>query len=241
VPMSAPDAAPYPSSPPARKSRRNVPDLRLVLGLLLVVGSVVGVLGIVAVADRRVTVYAATSTLTPGERIDRGDLVERTVALDGADGLYLGRGDIPNGGLVVTKSVAKGELLPASAVGSTMGVRSTSIVLQLATRVSGAVVPGALVDLWSAPKVGGVNAALSATGETEAPLAPTVLVAGATVTRVLDASANFAVDAKGSQVEVLVPRSKVARVLQAIAQGDALALLPAGIPVAQAEASGAGS
>lgn len=141
----------------------------------------------------------------------------------------------------MTKSVAKGELLPASAVGSTVGVRSTSIVLQLATRVSGAVVPGALVDLWSAPKVGGVNAALSATGETEAPLAPTVLVAGATVTRVLDASANFAVDAKGSQVEVLVPRSKVARVLQAIAQGDALALLPAGIPVAQAEASGAGS
>ena len=84
--MSAPDAAPYPSSPPARKSRRNVPDLRLVFGLLLVVGSVVGVLGIVAVADRRVTVYAATSTLTPGERIDRGDLVNGPLRSTGPTG-----------------------------------------------------------------------------------------------------------------------------------------------------------
>ena len=68
---------------------RNAPDLRLVLGVLLVVGSVVGVYGIVAAADRRVTVYAAASALTPGERIDAGDLVQRSVALDGSDRLYL--------------------------------------------------------------------------------------------------------------------------------------------------------
>ncbi len=212
----------------ALTSRRNAPDLRLVLGIVLVVGSVAGVFAIVAAADRRVTVYAAASTLTPGDRIDRGDLVERTVALDGADDLYLGRGDIPNDGLVVTQSVAKGELLPTSAVGSTAGVRSTSIVLQLATRVSTAVVPGASVDLWSAPKA-------------EEALAPTVLVGGATVTKVLDGSGNFAVDSKGSQVEVLVPRTNVARVLQAIADGDALVLLPAGIPVAGSPEAGPGS
>jgi hypothetical protein len=239
-----------PAARPVGRAIRRAPDLRLVLGVLLVVGSVLGVVGIVAGADRRVTVYAAASTLTPGERIDRGDLVERAVALDGADGLYLGRGDIPSGGLVVTQPVAKGQLLPTSAVGSTVGVRSTSIVLRLATRVSGAVVPGASVDLWAAPKPGAVavtgsgaasGADSSGTAEGDATLAPTVqvptvLVAGATVSNVLDASGSFAVDSAGSQVEVLVPRSKVARVLQAIADGNALALLPAGIPI-----SGGGS
>ena len=246
--MPAPDAAPR----PARRSRRVAPDLRLVLGVLLVAGSVAGVVGIVAGADRRVTVYAAASSLTPGERIDRGDLVERAVALDGADGLYLLRGQIPSEGLVVTQPVAKGQLLPTSAVGSTASARSTSIVLRLATRVSGAVVPGATVDLWAAPKPGtlvGAGASATAgaggTDEADADLAPavqvpTVLVAGATVSKVLDASGSFAVDSAGSQVEVLVPRSKVARVLQAIADGDALALLPAGIPLASAGAAAAG-
>ena len=253
--MSASDVAAQPARTtgrPTGRAIRRAPDLRLVLGVLLVVGSVLGVVGIVAGADRRVTVYAAASTLTPGERIDRGDLVERAVALDGADGLYLGRGDIPSGGLVVTQPVSKGQLLPTSAVGSTVGVRSTSIVLRLATRVSGAVVAGASVDLWAAPKPGAVAGAGAASGagagaasgadpsgaaETDALLAPsvqvpTVLVAGATVSKVLDSSGSFAVDAAGSQVEVLVPRSKVARVLQAIADGNALALLPAGIPIA---------
>jgi len=69
---------------------------------------------------------------------------------------------------------------------------------------------------------------------------PTVLVSGATVSKVLDATGSFAVDSAGSQVEVLVPRSKVARVLQAIADGDALALLPAGIPMASAGAARTG-
>lgn len=250
--MPAPDAAPR----PARRSRRAAPDLRLVLGVLLVLGSVAGVVGILAGADRRVTVYAAASSLTPGERIDRGDLVERAVALDGADGLYLRRGEIPSAGLVVTQPVAKGQLLPTSAVGSTAGMRSTSIVLRLATRVSGAVVAGGTVDLWAAPKPGTVVGAVasavasatvgaSGTDKADAALAPavqvpTVLVAGATVSKVLDASGSFAVDSAGSQVEVLVPRSRVARVLQAIADGDALALLPAGIPLGSADASPAG-
>jgi hypothetical protein len=225
---------------PARTVRRRAPELRLVLGVLLVIGSVAGVLGIVAAADRRVTVYAARSTLMPGERIDVGDLVERTVALDGADSLYVGRDGIPRGGLVITQVVAEGQLLPTSSVGSSVRVRSTSIVLQLATRVSGAVVPGASVDLWSVPKAGkGVS--VSETDEADPPLTPAVLVAGATVVKVLDASGSFAVDSRGSQVEVLVPRNLVARVLQAVADGDALAALPAGIPLASAASEGMGS
>jgi len=241
---------------PFSKAGRGAPDLRLVLGVLLVAGSVAGVYGIVAAADRRVTVYAAASALTPGERIDAGDLVQRSVALDGADRLYLAAGRIPSGGLVVTQPVAKGELLPTSSVGSTSGVRSTSLVIQLATRVSGAVVPGATIDIWAAADPDAVatvapsgtpgtsGAAASDSTDATAPVdttAPTVIVSGATVVKVLDDSGGFSVAGAGSSVEVLVPRSKVARLLQAIAQKASLAVVPAGIPIAESAGSGDGS
>ena len=250
VPMSDPDAAPRRRF---SKSGRNAPDLRLVIGVLLVVGSVAGVFGIVAAADKRVMAYAAASALAPGERIDAGDLVQRSVALDGSDHLYLAAGDIPSGGLVVTQPVAKGELLPTSAVGSTAGVRSTSLVLQLATRVSGAVVPGASIDIWAAPDPDAVGAVTSTDASRDgsaegvaghAPAdagAPSVLVPGATVVKVLDDSGGFSVANAGSSVEVLVPRTRVARLLEAIAQKAALAVVPAGIPIAEAAAAGAGS
>jgi hypothetical protein len=248
--MPDPDASP--------RRRRNAPDLRLVLGVLLVVGSVAGVYGIVSAADRRVTVYAAASALAPGERIDAGDLVQRSVALDGSDRLYLAAGDIPSGGLVVTQPVAKGQLLPTSAVGSTAGVRSTSLVLQLATRVSGAVVPGASIDIWAAPAPDAAGTIVSTDQSTATPQdgdagadvgagveadanAPTVLVSGATVVRVIDDTGGFSVAGSGSSVEVLIPRSKVARLLQAIAEKAALAVVPAGIPIADAAAAGSGS
>lgn len=221
--MPGPDAAP--------RRRRATLDPRLVLGVLLVLGSVAGVVGIVSAADRRITVYAAAAALVPGERIDAGDLVRRTVALDGADRLYLAAGDIPSDGLVVTQPIAKGELLPASAVGSTAGVRSTSLVLQLAARVSGAVVPGAVVDLWAATPTQAASAALAEDASSTAS-APAVLVAGATVVRVLDENdGGFAVDGRGSSIEVLVPRTRVARLLEAIADEDALAAVPAGLPL----------
>lgn len=235
------------------RRRRRAPDLRLVLGVLLVVGSVAGVFGIVATADRRATVYAAASALAPGERIDAGDLVQRSVALDGSDRLYVAVGGIPSGGLVVTQPVAKGELLATSAVGSTAGLRSTSLVLQLATRVSSAVIPGASIDIWAAPDPDGVRPVSSPVASSDSttgavtentvvdPAAPTVLVPGATVVKVLENSAGFSGANSGSSVEVLVPRTRVARLLQAIARGDALAVVPAGIPIADAVAAGGGS
>jgi hypothetical protein len=251
--MTDPDAAARRFS----KARRGAPDLRLVLGVLLVLGSVAGVYGIVAAADRRVTVYAAASALTPGERIDAGDLVQRSVALDGADRLYLAAGRIPSGGLVVTQPVAKGELLPTASVGSTSGVHSTSLVLQVATRVSGAVVPGATIDIWAAADPdavatvtfsdasGTTAGAASAEGADAAAAvdatAPTVIVSGATVVKVLDDSGGFSVASSGSSVEVLVPRSRVARLLQAIAQKASLAVVPAGIPIAESAGTGDGS
>jgi hypothetical protein len=200
--------------------------VRLLVGVGLVVASVAGVLGIVGAMDQRVSVYVAASTFAPGEHIDEGDLLEREVALDEAGALYLGVGAIPDGGLIVTSVVRRGELVPTSSVGTTQGRRATAIVLTLTTPASEAVVAGASVDVWSAPADSGDPSTAGGFGP------PAVLTSDAVVVRVVEQSGIVAAS-DGQQVEVLVPRTKIARLLQAIANGDAIAVVPAGLPLAQ--------
>lgn len=206
--------------------RRFALDLRLVLGLLLVAASVAAVTFLVGAADTRVSVYAAGEALAPGDRVDADDLVERSVALDGAEDLYLRVGALPDEGFVVAQAVAAGQLVPVSAAGSVDGQRATSLVLQLAGPVSTVVETGSLVDVWGVASLDGTGPGEQGTGT------PVVLASQATVVRVLEDDTLIAgAGGAASTVEVLVPRSRVARLLQAIAHGDALAVVPSGLPL----------
>ncbi len=204
--------------------RRFGVDPRLLIGLGLVVASVSGVVGIVAAADASTPVYAAASPLAPGDRIDVDDLVTRSVVLDGAGSLYVGIGEVPAEGLVVTRPVADGELLPASSVGSSAAADLTSLVVELPGRVSAAIRPGASVDIW------GAVATDDAAAEGDGNPPPTVLVPDAVVVRVLDDDGLVAAT-ETVAVEVLVGRSTVARLLQATADGQTMSLVPAGRPL----------
>lgn len=194
-------------------------DPRFAIGVGLVTLSVLGVVGVVSVADTSVQVYAARSTLSPGDRIDAGDLVPRSVRLGATSSLYLSEHEVPRDGLVVTKAVAAGELVPASAVGNAAGLRVASIVVTVRGQLAQSIVAGAVVDLWSARETDN-----SAFGP------PSVLVSSATVVRVIQSEGIIA-DRSGNSVEVLVPRTKTARVLEAIANADAISLVPVSIPV----------
>jgi hypothetical protein len=214
------------TDPGSTRRRRFAVDVRLVIGLLLVAASVAAVTLLVGAADTRVSVYAAAEALAPGDRIDADDLVERSVALDGAEELYLRVGDVPADGIVVVQPVAAGQLVPMSAAGSADGQRATSLVLQLAGPVSTVVETGSLVDVWGVALSDDAAPGERGTGT------PVVLVSQATVVRVLEDDTLIAgAGGAASTVEVLVPRSRVARLLQAIAHGDALAAVPSGLPL----------
>jgi hypothetical protein len=214
------------TDPGSTPRRRFALDLRLVIGLLLVAASVAAVTMLVGAADTRVSVYAAGEALAPGDRVDADDLVERSVALDGAEDLYLRVGAVPAEGFVVAQPVAAGQLVPMSAAGSVDGQRATSLVLQLAGPVSTVVETGSLVDVWSVTLDDGSSPGEPGTGT------PVVLTSQATVVRVLEDDTLIAgAGGAASTVEVLVPRSRVARLLQAIARGDALAVVPSGLPL----------
>lgn len=193
-------------------------DPRLVIGILLVVASVAGVYAVVTSTDRSILVYAASSTVNPGDRIYAGDLQPTSVRLGDAGSRYLVAGDLPPDGLLVTRSIAAGELVPVSAVGSAASVRFGSIVVVVSGQLSKSIAPGVVVDVWSA-------------AETEAGEfgPPVVLVGSATVVRIVE-TGGLITD-HGGGVELLVPRERIARVLEATANANAISLVPVGIPV----------
>lgn len=193
-------------------------DPRFAIGIVLVIASVAGVLVVVASADNTAMVYAARTALSVGDRITADDLVERSVRLGTITEKYLDADAIPSDGLIVTRTVAEGELVPASAVGSTAGERVASVVITVNAPLPKAVDAGSVVDVW---------AAREAESGTFGP--PAVLVPSATVVRVIEADGIIAGGA-AVDVELLVPRARTARILEAIANADALSLVPVSLP-----------
>lgn len=201
-----------------RQGHRFTVDPRLLIGLALVVGSVAGVVAIVSTADETVQVYSARAPLSPGDRIDTADLGTSSVRLAGVGGLYLLPGDIPDDGFVVTRPVNEGELIPASAVGSVSGLRLTSLVLDVKGALAASIEPGSTVDVWSSREVS--NGQFGP---------PAVIVSAATVVRLVQ-SDSIMVGGESVAVEVLVPRARVARVLEAVSNSEAISIVPADLP-----------
>lgn len=194
-------------------------DPRFLVGILLVVTSVASVVAIVMTADRTVEVYAAPTALAPGDRLSAHTLESRFVRLDDAHSTYLSPETLPSGGAIVVRAVSTGELVPLAAVGQSASQRVASVVVTVSTGLPTSIAPNSVVDVWSASEI-----AHSQFGP------PAVLVSSATVVRVLEAT-GFIAGSQSVGVELLVPRERVARVLEAVANADAVSLVPVSIPV----------
>lgn len=212
--------------PSAKKRRRSFWfDPRFAVGLVLVVVSVFGVAGLVDAANASVEVLAARSALTPGQHIDASDLVPTSVRAGQVEKLYLTAADVPAAGVIVNRPVAVGELVPHSAVGSEAGNELTSVVVSVGGGLAASITPGSRVDLWSAEQVD------ESDGGRGGFAAPTVLVSSAIVVRLIDQKNLVATT--GSSIELLVPKTDTASVLDAVANGAALSVVPVDLPLGQ--------
>jgi hypothetical protein len=189
-------------------------DIRLVIGCVLVGASIAGVYGIVATADHTTAVYVVNRPLAAGHVLHSRDLAVVHVRLAGASALYVDEGGLRSG-TVLLRPLENGEFLPLSALGSARDITSTTLVVALTSQLPVETHPGAIMDLWTAPQLGQNNFG-----------PPTVLVAQAQIARVVESN-GIGSAAQGVEVEVIIPRTKVAQVLQAQANGDVLSLVPA--------------
>jgi hypothetical protein len=129
-------------------------DLRLLLGVLLVLGSVLLGARVVTAADATVPVWSAAGDLAAGTVLTDEDLVSVQVRLDDVAGQYLATSTRPEG-RVLGRAVRAGELLPRSALEEATGL------VQLALPVQAGYVPpnlarGQVVDVYAVadPAVG---------------------------------------------------------------------------------------
>lgn len=150
---TAPLPAPPPSGTATRVPLRRWRDPRLVLGLLIVSGSVVLGTWVVAAADDTVTVWGVRAALPAGLPIGADTLEPRRVRFaDGAADRYL-----PTSSAVVgrrlARSVGAGELLPAAALAGTADPAGLQVPLTVEdSGLPGSVRAGAVVDVWVTPR-----------------------------------------------------------------------------------------
>jgi hypothetical protein len=203
------------SADASRPQRRAVwGDTRFLLGILLVVVSIVGVWFVISSARQTAPVWAAERTLVPGEVISRDDLAVVEVALGQSGGAYVALDDFTDG-VVATRTVTAGELLPVDAVADADSVRTANVVVRSSADVAASIEPGTTVELWSAP--------LLERGTYDT---PRILVADATVAAVT--RDDSAIAGGGAALELVIPRSEVAETLAAIADQAALSVVGAG-------------
>jgi hypothetical protein len=148
-------ADPTPGGPVPRRVRPpRWLDLRLVLGVLLVLGSVLLGARVVTAADATVPVWSAAGDLAAGTVLTAEDLVAVSVRLDDVADQYLATTTRP-AGRVLGRAVRAGELVPRSALEEATGLVQLALPVQ-AGQVPPSLARGQVVDVYAvaAPAVG---------------------------------------------------------------------------------------
>lgn len=189
-------------------------DVRFVIGIVLVVVSVAGVWMLVSSSRQTMPLLQTTHTVVPGDTISAADLRVVEVGLGALTDTYLAPQDLQPGSIAM-RTLAEGELVPASAVGSAEDAHTTTVVVG-STTTPLKMEPGTVVEVWHAP--------LLEDGRSFDD--PRVLVGDAVVVSMAESDGMLA--QSSTDVELAIDRGDVAAVLAAITGGDAISLVPAG-------------
>ncbi|MCA5894628.1 hypothetical protein LEP48_14910 [Isoptericola sp. NEAU-Y5] len=209
------DHLPAPTAP--RLRRPGWRDPRLVVGIVIVAASVALGSWAVSSASQTVPVYAADSTLTPGEPVAVEGLRTVDVRLGSGTDLYL-RADRPfPEDLVALRVVDEGELVSRASLGAAADVDVRSVAVPVDQGVSERIAAGAVVDLWSVPE--------TSAGGTAPVSDPAPLVTGVVVEQV-DSAGSGLVVSDGATLHVLVGTDDLPAVLKALASPGAVTVVP---------------
>ncbi|HEX6337200.1 MAG TPA: SAF domain-containing protein [Jiangellaceae bacterium] len=155
-----PAATDLPSPAAARLKAPRWLSVRMVMGVLIVLVSVVAGVQVISAADRTVPVLVATQDLAPGQPLT-SDLVElQRVRFEHGIDSYL-TGEVGSG-YVVVRPVGRGELLPSAAISPAADVpevRYVTLPLDAAELPHG-ISTGDVVDVWLTPVDDGAAATL---------------------------------------------------------------------------------
>ena len=190
--LSQPQEGPHPVSeiPASARAVRLKPpswlETRLVLGVLLVLGSVLAGTRVLASADRSQQVWATTRALAPGTVLIEGDLRPARVRLFGASERYAGAAGAKPVGYVVRRGLGEAELLPLAALSRPeqgLDVRDVTVPVPVG-HLPPDLAHGDQVDIYVTPSERSARSTGTGTAD---PLAPRLVLRAVAVQRVVRA------------------------------------------------------
>lgn len=191
-------------------------DPRLLIGVVVVLLSVAGVVALVAAQDRTVAVYAADRTLSTGDSVTADDVrVVHAQLPDIAQRYVSADAELPEG-MLVSRLVAEGELLPVDALADEDPEGRRAVTVEVEHELARAVTAGRTVDIWAAT---GVREQNDSGGAQE-------LAAGAEVLQVRESSSAFGAQQR-TVVEVLIQPEELESVVDAQSSGAPITVVPA--------------
>jgi len=194
---------PVNDAPAPRLRRPSWKDPRLLLGILLVLASTAGVVGLVGSLDQSVEVYVAREGLPVGQRLDAGRLDRVKVRLGELEGGYIPADEELPEGAVTVRFVGKGQLLPRQSVGDAASLDRKPVPITVDGVLPEQLAAGEHADLWVAsPDTGN--------GFKE----PRLVVRAAEVAQVVAPQQTFATSS-GRVVILLIPDALMPQVLAA--------------------------
>lgn len=204
----------------ARRLRRpGWRDLRLVVGVLLVLVSVAGGVRLVSSLDDTTPVYAAARDLLPGQAVGEGDVVAVEARLGDRVAGYVDASVPLEPGTHLLRQVGEGELVPVSALGTARAALDKAVGVPVDVVAARSLRSGTVVDVWVSHR--------DREGVGEKYLDPELLLAGAVVESVPPQTTGLGAGLGRTAVQVVVPADEVGRVIAAVDQEARITLVPA--------------
>lgn len=165
-----------PTSPPARRFRSDRQDVRLALGVALVVFAVIAGSKLIGAAGERVPVWSLRSALAAGTTLRADDVVAVPVGADALSAYAAESTDVT--GQVLTRDVGAGELLPLAALATSKEQLRRLVTVPVdALHAPPGLARGERVDVYISPKDG----ASVGQGSGTVTVLPSLVLAGALV------------------------------------------------------------
>jgi hypothetical protein len=221
-------ASDLPTPRAARLARPRWLDLRLVIGVLIVLVSVVLGARLVATVDDTYEVWSVGSDLGARTTLTADDLVPVAVSLGEGARRYLSSSTSPVG-RVLARPLARGELIPLAALLEPDAADLRRVVIEVDRVSTSGLRRGKVVDVYAVP---------SADPGADSPAPPRLVVGAVTVAAVSGEAGAIAASGRTSGVTLLLDSATVPTVLAAGEQGRiVLVEVPPGAVGASADAT----
>lgn len=186
-------------------------NFRIVLGVILITVSVLAVWGIIQASQNTEQVLIAKETIVAGQTITTEQIGTVDVKLYGVSEKYLKAEQLSEGS-IATETIAAGELLPERLITTASQKSTTTVAINTSIAPAAAIVPGSTVMVWLSDMIDRGEFAK-----------PEQLTSDAVVVSISETEQLGA--AKGSRIELSVPKDIAPLLLHAQASGAQITIL----------------